>query len=426
MFIFAFFIVLSLSQFVCNKLINISDESESSYVFNKRDSLIIGSIFIISIALQVFSSKFNKLYWIILGVYTVISTITLIIILQFRKQEIAKQREQIQQVYEILQKLVDKKNQGLDFDNIPFSLGYKHGNIQKIKVAVEPTQFTSDPSKTVMSFIPQLNAFLPEYNWNYDLHLEERYIMFYGNDKPPTMARWPGSWLRHFRFMPLGLSGEGEIAYQPDSIPKNEYGRSLYYNEHGEPVDTDKSLPTQPQVLCCGAPLGLNTVIPTIKGYKTIETIEVGDEVFDFYNKPVKVLGKSKVKLNPEKVYKLAFDSKTESNTTISVVSDSIHRFPKVVGYEMWYMATADELMINDEIFANNKKSYVLVKKEEIEKQPVQCILVNSNEHLFLITDKEHIHNKWKGGNSYPYEAVYTRNTGGGKAIWIEQEIDNG
>ena len=83
--------------------------------------------------------------------------------------------------------------------------------------------------------------------------LEERYLTLIGYDKPPTMARWPGSWLRHFRFMPLGLSGKGEIAYQPDSVPKNEYGRSHFMDESGKPLEADRSLPTQPQVLCCGA-----------------------------------------------------------------------------------------------------------------------------------------------------------------------------
>ena len=36
--------------------------------------------------------------------------------------------------------------------------------------------------------------------------------------------------------------------------------------------------------------IGLDTIIPTTKGYKTMETIEVGDEVFGFNNKPVKVV----------------------------------------------------------------------------------------------------------------------------------------
>ena len=74
--------------------------------------------------------------------------------------------------------------------------------------------------------------------------------------------------------------------------------------------------------------------------------------------------------------------------------------------------------------YAFKQGIYAIRNKIEVEKQPVQCILVDSNEHLFLITDEEHMSSEWNGGNSYLYEAIYTRNTGGGKAIWVEQEID--
>ena len=48
--------------------------------------------------------------------------------------------------------------------------------------------------------------------------------------------------------------------------------------------------------------------------------------------------------------------------------------------------------------------------------------MVDSDSHLFLITDEKN--DNWKGGSSYPYKAIYTRNTGGGKAIYVNQEIE--
>jgi hypothetical protein len=80
------------------------------------------------------------------------------------------------------------------------------------------------------------------------------------------------------------------------------------------------------------------------------------------------------------------------------------------------------DMNIGDYVLDRNANGFQLFKKEVIESEPVQCILVDSDSHLFLITDE--IDNNWKGGNSYPYKAIYTRNTGGGKAIYIEQEIE--
>ena len=36
--------------------------------------------------------------------------------------------------------------------------------------------------------------------------------------------------------------------------------------------------------------LQLDTIIPTTDGYKTVENIKIGDEVFGYENKPIKVI----------------------------------------------------------------------------------------------------------------------------------------
>lgn len=425
MYILIFFLVISITQFVNNKLMDLSDDSEDAYNFEKKDSLIIAGLFLLGIILQITSkfSFFITFYWFICISYFLACFITIVILLQFKKNSILKKREEMKQVYEILQKLVDKKGEGLDFNNPPFTLNYKYGNIQQITVFVEPTIFGTDPEKVIMPFIPQLNAFLPTYNWSYELHLDQRYIDFIGNDKPPTMARWPGSWLRHFRYMPMGLSGKGEIAYQPDSVPKNKFGRSMFLNEHGDPVDTDKSLPTQPQGLICGAPLGLDTIIPTTEGYKTMNTIKVGEYVFDINNKPVKVIGKSEINYIPDKVYKLIFKKNDE---TLEIISDSIHKFPKLKNKNL-ELVKAEKLKLNDIVIDKNiyqNDNYIgwsLINKIEIPKEPVQCILVDSPSHLFLITDETN--KNWKGGAAYPYKSIYTRNTGGGKSVAVQNVL---
>ena len=171
---------------------------------------------------------------------------------------------------------------------------------------------------------------------------------------------------------------------------------------------------TMPSVsfIICGGPLALGTIIPTTKGYKTMKTIEVGDEVFDINNNATKVIKVENINFNPTKVYKLIFNRKDEM---ISVISDNIHRFPKIIDDRI-YLSTTEELQIGDTIIDSSKyynKDYVgwkLVNKSIIESEPVRCIAVNSEFHLFLITDE--MNKNWKGGNSYPYKAILTKNTG--------------
>ena len=444
MFILIFFIVMSISQFITNTVVGIDDTVEDSYNYSKKDSLSIGILLLVGVIFEIVTNlKFdaivslvNKFYWILVAVYAVAALLIMVILSEARKTEIAKKRADLEQVYEILIPIVDKggKN-GLDYNNPPFRLSYKYGDIQKIEVDIDPVTFKGD-DKTLVAVVSQLDTFLTTFKWTYDTsRTSERLLEFIGENKPPQMARWPGSWLRNFRFMPTGISGKGEIGFTADDVPKDLTGRSLYLNENGEYIPQDTTLPKQPQALVAGAPLGLNTIIPTTKGYKTMETIEIGDEVFDINNKPVKVLGKSKVNYNPDKVYRLTFKNE---ESKISIISDSIHKFPIwksmrvnrpqdsgiiVTAVRERVEVTAENLKVNDNIVANNKEYYTLIKKEEVEKQSVQCILVDSDEHLFLITDESHIYEEWKGGNSYPYEAVYTRNTGGGKSVYIQNVI---
>lgn len=419
MFILIYFLVVALSQFITNKLLGISDDNEDSYSYNKKDSLILIILFIIGIILQILTKYIKTIskytIWFLL-LYTLSILVVMLVFSTIKKHRVEKQREEISQVYEILQRMVDRKNEGLDFNNVPFKLGYKYGNINKIDVVVEPTSFDE---KILSMILQQLNAFLPTFTWGYELHLEERYMTFIGHDKPPNLARWPGSWLRHFRFMPVGISGKGEVAWQPDSVPKNRMGHSQYLDEKGNPIPTDTSLPKQPQGLVAGAPLSLNTIIPTTAGYETIMTIKPGDFVFDLNNKPTKVISKSELFFN-RMIYKLTFMHDCDK---IILYTDEIHNFP-VKNNDKYIEKQTKDLEINKDIVLGNYNiNYRLVDKVLTDSnEPVQCILTDSDNHLFLVTDKKQPF--WQGGNKYLFDAIYTRNTGGGKAIWIEQEIN--
>ena len=270
MFILVFFLIMSLAQFITNKVIGIDDTLEDSYTYNKKDSLYIGILLLVGIILEVLTSLKTDVivrllngatYWIIVAVYAVTSLLLMVILSEGRKTEISKKRADLEQVYEILIPIVDKggKN-GLDYNTPPFRLNYKYGDIQKIEVDIDPVTFKGD-DKTLVAVVSQLDTFLTTFKWTYDTsRTSERLLEFIGEDKPPQLARWPGSWLRNFRFMPTGISGRGEVGFTADDVPKNLVGRSLFLNDNGEYIPQDTSLPKQPQALVCGATGGGKSV----------------------------------------------------------------------------------------------------------------------------------------------------------------------
>lgn len=257
MYVLVYFLSVALSQYISNLTMNVTTDNEENFNYSKQDSLLLIGLLLVAIILQVV----NKLIieyavWVMLGYLVLSMTITLTLT-ALRKQRIEKTREEITQIYEILHSLVDKKGKGVDFNNVPFTLEHKYNTINKIDVKVDPVSFDD---KYLPDYLNQLNNFLSTYTWNYELHLEERKVSFIGYDKPPTVARWKGNWLRPTRFFSLGITGKGEFGWMPDKVDKKKLGKSQFLDEMGNPLPADMELPTAPQGLVCGATGGGKSV----------------------------------------------------------------------------------------------------------------------------------------------------------------------
>lgn len=424
MFVLACIIIIALVQYLTNKILNISSDNKLSYTYNKRDTFIMLGFFVTSIILQKVLPK-GKVFWIGLGAYAASLLITMIILGTIKRIIVGKQREEIQSIFEVLEPVIPNefkvKNKETgefemkDPNKTPFVLEYEGTKVNRITIKINPNTFKES---VAVNLCLSLNKYLPTYEWVNEFDFAARTCSFVGTPLPPGVAKYQGSWLRPPEFIPIGLSGLGEVSWTLNSFKTG--GRSNYVYEDGKIAKTVDT-PSAPQALCVGSPLGLNTVVPTTKGYKTIETITAGDKVFDINNKPVKVLGKSEV-FTGHKVYRLEFLDQAFHPESMTIISDEIHKFPVIKDTFNYEETMTKDMNIGDYILDRNANGFQLFKKELIESEPVQCILVDSDSHLFLITDE--IDNNWKGGNSYPYKAIYTRNTGGGKAIYINQEID--
>lgn len=217
--------------------------------------------------------------------------------------------------------------------------------------------------------------------------------------------------MRDPAFIPVGLGGAGEVGL---NIGAKDLGESSYQYEDGAYAG-DVKLPSAPQYLVVGSPLSIDTIIPTTTGYKTMEDINRGDYVFGGDNTPVMVSEVHQIHLE-KSVYELEFVNDVNE---IKIVADGIHKFPTNFGdktVEEIYTLCNDNKSVYTEGISNTStvKFKVAIKKCSTPTK-VRCITVNSHEHLFLVTDRKH--KGWNGGKSYPFAAVKTHNTGGGKSI---------
>lgn len=257
MYVLIYFLSVSLSQYISNITMDVTTDNEENFNYSRQDSLLLIGLFIVAIILQAVNNLIiNYAIWVMLT-YLLVSVSITLTLTTLRKQRIEKTREEITQIYEILHNLVDKKGKGVDFNHVPFTLEHKYNTINKIDVIVDPITFDD---KYLPEYLNQLNNFLSTYTWNYELHLEERKISFIGYDKPPTVARWQGSWLRPTRFFTLGITGKGEIAWMPDKVDKKRLGKGQFLDEMGNPLPADMELPPAPQGLVCGATGGGKSV----------------------------------------------------------------------------------------------------------------------------------------------------------------------
>ena len=145
------------------------------------------------------------------------------------------------------------KDSGL-IEEYNIELGFEKTQVNRITIKVNPDKFKLEQAANLCN---TLNLYLPNYEWLPEPNLPARQCSFVGAPLPPHIAKYPGSWLRPAEFVPIGLSGLGEVSWNLNTI-KNE-GRSLYVYEDGKIAQTVDT-PSAPQALCVGSTGGGKSV----------------------------------------------------------------------------------------------------------------------------------------------------------------------
>ena len=156
------------------------------------------------------------------------------------------------------------------------------------------------------------------------------------------------------------------------------------HDPHIEQDDNDEEIASRLYLMDYKG-LPLDTPILTTTGWKTMETLNEGEFVFDKDGKPTKILHASEIHNNP--CYKITFDN------GCSIVADHEHRW--IVRYE-----TEKLIMTTEQIHKHlNKQCYIqrvtdledgtkvdmhIESVEETETVPTRCIEVDSKSHTYL------------------------------------------
>ena len=256
MYIFIFFFIFLASLYLTNKLLKLGTTNSLSYEYKNRDTYIVIGFLVVSIILQKVMPK-GKVFWIGCAIYAGAFLITLTILGAIKRITVEKQRQEIQSIFEVLEpvipteaKVKDKETQVVmmrDPNNPPFKLGYEGIKVNRITIKINPNTFKET---VAVNLCLSLNKYLPNYEWVNEFDFAARECIFVGTPLPPKVAKYKGSWLRPPEFIPIGLSGLGEVSWNLNSF-KNA-GRSCYVYEDGKIAQTVDT-PSAPQALCVGS-----------------------------------------------------------------------------------------------------------------------------------------------------------------------------
>jgi hypothetical protein len=198
------------------------------------------------------SLNINILVYVVAGIA---ETVFCIMINSKREKEIEKRHSLTKQIVQCLAPVRRGNELDKDIDNhleddLGFTLKYgDKGDLEEIKCEMDdPMKWTDD---VITRIVFNLNKFVPTKQWVSHPDFPKLECVFEGTKLPPSVAKYPGSFLRPNNFIPLGVNGLGELGWNLGAKSK-ELSESLFFYEDGTRAQT--ILPAKaPQALVGGA-----------------------------------------------------------------------------------------------------------------------------------------------------------------------------
>lgn len=243
MYLVIFFIVFGLLTVYTDKKNEIEANDEFLY-WTKKDACIIGAFLALSVVLTALPLPF-ALSLILGAAYMIALSVTALYVNKNREEYIQSYKQQLDQIISAISPL--QKINEVDYSDLPFAITRDGSKINTITLKMEkPEAFSKEERLT--NIVNTFNNCFPYYEWQYSCDFQKQVCIFEGKRLPPDIARWAGSNLRPGSFIPIGLSGNGEVGIRLDNTDE---GQSSYLYEDGVRADTLR-LPTAPQHLVAG------------------------------------------------------------------------------------------------------------------------------------------------------------------------------
>lgn len=257
-----FFVALAITVMTTNKR-NDAVATDENLQFEGNDNKIILLCLVSSVIIDFIASKFfSSLHLVISSVAGGAYLMILIIANNNREKKIKQKHDEIVNIYQALADVLGRVNkEDIDFADVPFKteLDPKIHKINKITIdtSIPGGRFNDN---TIILAQYSINKFFPDFQWVSNLDAPNRELTFTGLPKPPKIAMWKGSDYRPTGWIPLGLSGKGEVGWNIADPKGDAIGFSSYINEDGNQVGT-VSMPSAPQCLTLGSTGGGKSIV---------------------------------------------------------------------------------------------------------------------------------------------------------------------
>lgn len=228
--VFVTLAIFTLNLYMSNKKEKTKNAEINS---NRLYSIVVFFLLLFSLAFDLLISKFDIDISIYVYIFVAIGeTIFFIIQNAKREEEIRRKHEEMKQILQCLSPVIEvPKGEELDLEG-DYGLEInrdKNGKVNSIKCQIQDPDKWSDA--VLVKIVLNMNKYLPDKRWTNRVDFPTLEAEFTGSDLPPKMAKYPGSLLRPWNYIPVGVDGNDELGINLGAKDKNIGDSMFVFNE---------------------------------------------------------------------------------------------------------------------------------------------------------------------------------------------------
>ena len=216
-------LIIAMFTYITNQKL----KHKETTIDDRNDSLIYLSIIAISIIFDIVA-MYIFIPLIFYGILSVGICVFVIYSNNKREQTIKEKQKTIRQVYQCINK--KELPDDVDLDSLDYKISYgKDKKVDTVEFQISANANDNDITRIVYNF----NKFFPHRKWKSEVDYVAGECTLIGGNLPPKMAKYPGSWLRPWNFIPFGVNGDAELGWNLDVDEKHAGESQFFYDVDG-------------------------------------------------------------------------------------------------------------------------------------------------------------------------------------------------